>query len=201
MSTADTDSATPEPRSVRPVDSRVRNARLRARYERLLTKDEILVEAMREHWRSIALPIFYSILFAAPLVWLFAAAFDSFWGRAAFALVAMVGLAVWTCFGLWPFVQWFTRSYAVTTRRLLIRSGVFRRRLRPIDLIALPQPELETSVWDWPFGTGRIVIGSLVLERVRDAQRIGTLLSELISNQSKGLEAITIVLRSMGYRL
>lgn len=135
-----------------------------------------------------------------PLLLILGTLFDSPWGRALFGIVAIVGLAAWVWFALPSLMRWYAASYAVTSRRVLFREGVFRRRYQQIDLVGVNNPVLDRSGWDLLFGTGTLNLGGgLSMKRVPRVAKIERLISQLAANQTKDLVELSRLLRNMGY--
>jgi hypothetical protein len=173
---------------------------LRRSYKRRLISDEVLVKCVHEHWRAITLPVIYTVVLAVPPLLILGTLFDSTWGRAFFGLVAIVSLAAWVWFALPSLMRWYAVSYAVTSRRVLFREGVFRRRYQQIDLVGVNNPVLDRSGWDLLFGTGTINLGGgHLMKRVPRVVKIEQLISQLAANQTKDVMELSRLLRNMGY--
>lgn len=82
-------------------------------------------------------------------------------GRA--ALVPSVGtllLAILTL-GLWLLVRWFQtmgRSYRITTRRIVVESGVLSKKLEQIDLYRVADYTVERPFGQRIMGTGNLLL-------------------------------------------
>ena len=84
-----------------------------------------------------------------------------FEGRA--ALVPSFGtlfLAIFTL-GLWLIVRWFQtlgRSYRITTRRIVVETGVLSKRLEQIDLYRVADYTVERPFGQRLMGTGNLLL-------------------------------------------
>lgn len=84
-----------------------------------------------------------------------------FEGRA--ALVPSVGtllLAILTL-GLWLLVRWFQtmgRTYRITTRRIVVESGVLSKKLEQIDLYRVADYTVERPFGQRIMGTGNLLL-------------------------------------------
>jgi uncharacterized membrane protein YdbT with pleckstrin-like domain len=77
--------------------------------------------------------------------------------RAVVALAAVLLLARFTAV---PLLRWRATRYVVTTHRLLLRTGVLRRRGRDIPLARVNDVTVERGVVDRLFGCGALVVES-----------------------------------------
>lgn len=159
---------------------------------------EQTLRVLRAHWRHVAFPVFYTVIFGVLLQMIFFSMFDNFWGRALLAVVAMVGLAVWFLVALAPFYGWFTKSYVLTNRRLVFRDGP--RNERQIELVRMTLPKLRRTWMDIAFRSGTLDLGNdFVLVRIPRVKKIETLLSELFFSQPKDTKELQDLLARLGY--
>jgi uncharacterized membrane protein YdbT with pleckstrin-like domain len=128
--------------------------------KRLLSEDETLVLSLRPHIKVLFLPVVL-LLVVSPVAALLIGVIPDwgvqFWLRSAIALVAVLVLVRWT---VWPFVVWWNTVYAVTTRRLVIREGVFGREGHDMPLTRLNDVSFSHSFWERLLGCGTLVIES-----------------------------------------
>jgi len=173
---------------------------LRRSYRRRLIKDELLVKCNHQHWRVITLPLSCTLLVLAAPVVIAATVLDRPWGRVLFGLAVVVGPVLWVWRALAPLARWYTESFAVTSRRVLFREGIVRRRYHQIDLVGVTNPELERSGWDLLFGTGTLHLsGDRLMRQVPRVARIERLITQLAANQTKDFMELSRLLKSMGY--
>jgi uncharacterized membrane protein YdbT with pleckstrin-like domain len=128
--------------------------------KRLLGDDETLVLSLRPHVKVLFVPVLV-LLVVAPvasvLIGVIPGGFAQVWLRAAVAVVAVLILLRWT---VWPFVVWWNTVYAVTTRRLVIREGVFAREGHDMPLTRLNDVSFSHGFWERLLGCGTLVIES-----------------------------------------
>jgi uncharacterized membrane protein YdbT with pleckstrin-like domain len=84
-----------------------------------------------------------------------------FEGRA--ALVPSFGVLLLSIitFGLWLIVRWFQtlgRSYRITTRRIVVETGVLSKRLEQIDLYRVADYTVERPFGQRLMGTGNLLL-------------------------------------------
>jgi uncharacterized membrane protein YdbT with pleckstrin-like domain len=120
----------------------------------------------------LARPLFWSILLAAiggalvGLPWPV-----SLVGAAVVALAAFLALrAVW---------KWEHTRVVVTTQKVFVVNGTWRRRARAVRLAAVEAVELEQSFPGQLLGYGTVVVGPLALEHVPRPKRLYQLLESL----------------------
>jgi uncharacterized membrane protein YdbT with pleckstrin-like domain len=73
-------------------------------------------------------------------------------------LAAWVVVVVWRCLG--ALIRWKSTHFVITSRRVLIREGVFTRIGRDIPLSRISSVQFRNSVFDRMLGTGTLIIDS-----------------------------------------
>lgn len=102
--------------------------------QRLLADDEEVVLDLHPHWKRILLPVLLvPIVVGIATYVVFLVPHGSLraplrWGIVGVAAIVLLRLSVW------PWVKWQTTRYVLTTRRVVIRKGVFGRSGRDIPL-------------------------------------------------------------------
>jgi uncharacterized membrane protein YdbT with pleckstrin-like domain len=128
--------------------------------KRLLGDDETLVLSLRPHIKVLFWPAVVLLVLAPGAALLAGYVPDGFaqlWLRVAIGVVAAVIVLRWS---VWPFMVWWNRVYAVTTRRLVIREGVFNRAGHDMPLTRLNDVSFEHSFWERLLGCGTLVVES-----------------------------------------
>ena len=72
-------------------------------------------------------------------------------------VVAGLVLARWV---VWPYLRWWNEIYVVTTRRLVLREGVFNRSGHDMPLSRLNDVSFTHSLWQRMLGCGTLVVES-----------------------------------------
>jgi uncharacterized membrane protein YdbT with pleckstrin-like domain len=123
---------------------------------KLLTSGEEIVDSFRPHWRVLFVPVVVLVVgtFAAVylLIWTDVEAVR--WGLLAAAVIVAI------VFVLRPFVQWLTTEYFLTTRRIIIRSGVIAKRGRDMPLSRINDARYSSSILGRLLGYGTLVVES-----------------------------------------
>lgn len=93
--------------------------------------------------------------------------------------------ALWLWQGAMLFYRRYTTGYRFTTQRLVIESGLIRRRINPMQNIQIDDLTVEQGVLDRIAGTGRIVIASsdrthpnLVMQGIENARQVADLIDK-----------------------
>jgi len=133
--------------------------------------EEICLEA-RRHGIVLARPIVWSVLLASGGGVLATAGRPfSLGGVAVVALAALVALrAVW---------KWERTRVVVTTDKVFVVAGTWRRRAHAVRLAAVEAVELEQTLPGQLFGYGTVVVGPLALDHVPKPKSVYRLLERL----------------------
>ena len=145
---------------------------------RLLGPDEEVVLDLHPHWKRLLLPsllvpvviglatfVFFEVPSGSvrtPLRW-------------AIVVVAVLVLLRWSA---WPFVRWQTTRYVLTTRRVVIRQGVFSRSGRDIPLTRVNDVSFQHSLLERMLRCGTLTIesagehGQVILPEVPTVERV-----------------------------
>lgn len=152
---------------------------------RLLAPDEEVVLQTRPHWRRLVRPAALLPVVVGATSFLLAILpggslqADLRWGVLATAVLVLLAGSVA------PWLRWRATWYVLTNRRLLVRSGVLRRRGIDIPLYRIMDVRFQRSVVDRLFGTGTLVVdggaerGDVVLGDVPSVTRVQQLLQRL----------------------
>jgi len=160
--------------------------------QRLLGEDERLVLLLRRHVK---------VLFGPTLVLLVTAVAGGLlagvtpegarpWAWWAIGIVAAVVLLRWT---VWPFVVWWNTVYVLTTRRLILRSGVFSRSGHDMPLTRLNDVSFSHTLWQRMLGCGTLVVesggerGQIELDDIPKVELVQRTLYRL-SDEIRGLD-------------
>lgn len=145
---------------------------------KLLAPDERLVLVLRPHVKVLAAPVL-TLLVTVPLAAFLAGLVPDNaarpWLRGAVAVIALLVVLRWV---VWPFLKWFNTVYAVTDRRLVIRTGVFNRAGHDMPLSRLNDVSFSHNVIDRILGCGQLVVesagerGQLTLNHVPQVEAV-----------------------------
>jgi len=127
---------------------------------RLLSDDETLVLLLRRHVKVLIGPalVFLGVVAVAVVLVVIVPA-GGLQGplRLAIGVLAGLVLARWV---VWPYLRWWNEIYVVTTRRLVLREGVFNRSGHDMPLSRLNDVSFTRSLWQRMLGCGTLVVES-----------------------------------------
>ena len=158
--------------------------------KKLLSRDEVVVRHMHTHikvllWRFVVeilllvVGVVASVM--APTSW-------QPWGLLAI-WVAVVVLSVPLL--LVPWLQWYTHTYTVTTKRIIPRSGIFNRSGHDLPLTRISDIQLDKDVTDRFFGCGTLALQTssddpLLLHDVTQVEKVQVEISNLLFDDVQG---------------
>lgn len=157
---------------------------------------ELKVTRFRPHARHLfwSALIFIALAGAVPF---YMNTFQEEWQNIAFlAGAALAGLL----FVLAPFVSWLARTTTISTRRIIMRSGVFTQHRTEVHLAQVGEVRLKRGIIQRLFGAGNIVLQStlgsqVILRNVPGVVGVAESLRELVHWQhrvgSHGLSTTT----------
>lgn len=126
---------------------------------------------VRAHIYTLAGSVFVLILTSGVAAFLAATVPDSDARPTLRLIIAGTAVALVLRWSIWPFLGWYSRSYLVTDRRVIVREGVFSRRGHDVPLSRLVSASYTRTVLQRMFGCGRLTLttagsGDLVVEDV-----------------------------------
>jgi uncharacterized membrane protein YdbT with pleckstrin-like domain len=163
--------------------------------ETLLADDERLVVDTHPHWKALLLPSIAVPVVVGVASWAFFAMGD-FSGRqyARWAVVIVaIGILVWV--SLLPWLRWRTNRFIVTSRRVIIRSGVISRTGRDIPLTRVNDVTFTHGLLDRMLGCGTLLIesggerGQLVVTEIPHVESVQRQLSDLVEDANAHYQA------------
>jgi uncharacterized membrane protein YdbT with pleckstrin-like domain len=153
--------------------------------EQLGAQERVVLD-MHEHWKHLLLTGLICLAALVGLIVVLAIAPESgflAWldtlGWIAFALVFLV-------FGVWPFMEWRSRTYTITNQRLAMRRGVFRRSGQDIPLARINDVAFEQGILDRISKAGTLKVssasehGTVVLRDIPHIHDVTTTLNGLV---------------------
>jgi uncharacterized membrane protein YdbT with pleckstrin-like domain len=127
---------------------------------RLLAEDEEVVLDLHPHWKQLVVPLLLvPVLCGAASYVAFILPDDSarIWLR---WVIAVVTVLLLLRFSLWPYLKWHTTRYVLTTRRVVIRQGVFGRSGRDIPLTRVNDVSFHHTLFERLLQCGTLTIES-----------------------------------------
>ena len=152
---------------------------------KLLGADEHVVIHTRTHAKALILPALALILIGGAVG--VGLALMPVEARPAGPLaVVAVGLVLVLWWVVVPYLRWWTKTYTVTNRRLMTRSGILNKTGTDLPLNRINEVAIERSLLDRILGCGTLNVstaaedGMVVLDDVPDAEHVHTEISELL---------------------
>ena len=153
--------------------------------QKSLGADERVVIHTRTHAKVLILPAVALVLLS--LATGFGAAVMPETARPVSQLVvALVGLVLAIWLVVLPFLRWWTTTYTVTNRRLIMRSGILTRVGKDMPLMRINDVSYQRSLLDRMLGCGTLYIqtaaegGTIKLDDVPNVERLHVEMTELL---------------------
>ncbi len=131
--------------------------------EKILANDEKVVEHLHPHWITLVPATIWFLVFCGAGGAAIANApgkSGSTEHKAFIIAIVVVGLLLLLWFSFKPWLNWRTTHYVITTHRILIRRGTFRREGRDIALQRISDVSFSQTLWDRMVGAGTLTIES-----------------------------------------
>lgn len=127
---------------------------------RLLGEDESMVLDLHPHWKRLILPaLLVPIVVGVASYAVFLLPDNSARTALRWAIIA-VALLILLRFSAWPWLRWLTTRYVLTTKRVVIRQGVFGRSGRDIPLTRVNDVSFHHSLFERLLRCGTLTIES-----------------------------------------
>ncbi len=125
--------------------------------EDVLTDDEDIVLAFRQHWKLLAVPFAWFVGVLIVLVVIFQ------WLPVGGVFELILDLLVLAAFGWFvvrPVVDWWMTRYVLTTERLITRKGLIAQSGIEIPLERITNVNFSQSFWERFLGAGDLLVES-----------------------------------------
>ena len=104
-------------------------------------------------------------------------------------VLGVVGLALVLRFTVSPVIRWRTTHFVVTTRRILVREGLFSRRGMDIPMSRINSVEFRQSLFERLLGVGTLLVESasdepLEFRDIPGVERVHALLYQEVADQT-----------------
>ncbi|MFI7588308.1 PH domain-containing protein [Spongisporangium articulatum] len=128
--------------------------------DKLLADDERSILTLHRHIKVLAGPFALLLLVIAAIAVPALLTDVGSWPVWLWVLIAVVAVVVLLPWFVWPFVVWRTTVYAITTRRLIMRNGVFSRSGHDMPLARLNDVAFEHTFIERLLGAGTLMVES-----------------------------------------
>ena len=127
---------------------------------RLLGNDESIVLDLHPHWKRLILPaLLVPVVVGVASYGIFLLPDNAARTPLRWAILG-VGLLILLRFSVWPWLRWLTTRYVLTTKRVVIRQGVFGRSGRDIPLTRVNDVSFHHSLFERLLRCGTLTIES-----------------------------------------
>ena len=153
---------------------------------KLLSEGEDVVLDMHPHWKRLVLPLLSLVVVLALAGYLLAVVDD---GRLK-VVIAVAAVVLLVAFTVVPFLRWRTTLFVVTTRRVVVRTGVLARQGRDVPLSRINDITFSHSLFERILGCGTLVVesagerGQVVLTQVPNVEQVQRTLYDLVEQVS-----------------
>lgn len=123
----------------------------------VLTDDEDIVVAFRQHWKLLAVPFawFVGVLIVLVVIFLWLPVGGGFE-----LAIDLLVLAAFGWFVVRPVVDWWMTRYVLTTKRLITRKGLIAQSGIEIPLERITNVNFSQSFWERFLGAGDLLVES-----------------------------------------
>jgi uncharacterized membrane protein YdbT with pleckstrin-like domain len=157
---------------------------------KLLSADERVVIQTRTHVKVLILPAIalVAICLAVGVAAAVMPEGASPFGQLALGLLGLVLVIWWVVL---PFLRWWTGTYTVTDRRLIMRRGILTKVGKDIPLMRINDVSYQRSLLDRILGCGSLYIqtaaegGTIKLDDVPDVERVHLEMTELLFGSAR----------------
>lgn len=145
---------------------------------------ESVVARLRPHVRALILPTVLLVAVAAAFGYLGGSFPETWQNLTAVGVAAVLVLVGW----LMPFASWLARHYTITTRRIVIREGVFVRTRQEVlhsrvTAVTVRQGPIQSVIGSGDVVLERDNLASVVLSDVPGPTLVATALDDLASDR------------------
>ena len=128
--------------------------------KRLLAEDEEVVLDLHPHWKQLVVPLLLIPVVCGVASYVAFILPDDSARTALRWVIAVVAALILLRFSLWPYLRWQTTHYVLTTRRVVIRQGVFGRSGRDIPLTRVNDVSFRHTLFERIVRCGTLTIES-----------------------------------------
>ncbi len=128
--------------------------------EELLGEGEYVLLHKHPHWKMLVLPVLALLLVVAAAGYLASMVSSRAWSGYGWIGIGAGALVAVCWFTLAPLLRWCTTHFVVTTRRVLVREGVFTRSGMAIPMDRVNTVQFRHSLLERLLGCGTLSIES-----------------------------------------
>jgi uncharacterized membrane protein YdbT with pleckstrin-like domain len=157
--------------------------------DELLASGEEIVMHKHPHWKMLVGPVFVLLVVVAACSFLAALVGAQTWAPWAWLVLGVVGLGLVLRFTAAPVIRWRTTHFVITSRRVLVREGLFSRRGMDIPMSRINSVEFRHTLFERLLGVGTLIIESasdepLEFHDVPGVEEVHALLYQEVADQT-----------------
>lgn len=127
-----------------------------AKADKRLAPGEQIYHQLHPHWQVLVGPVVLFVLCVGVTGFL-AALLPQAWMVGAVVVLCLLVVAIWV---LRPFLRWYTTTYTLTDRRVLIRRGILTQSGRDIPLARVTDVAFRRTIWQRMVRAGTLILES-----------------------------------------
>ena len=127
---------------------------------RLLNEDEDVVFDLRPHWKAVAGATLLAPLIVGLASFGVARIPEGSLQTTLRVIAVVVAAGLFVAFCVVPYLKWLSTHFVVTTRRVIMRSGVLGRSGRDVPLFRINDVTFEHSFFERILGSGTLIVES-----------------------------------------
>lgn len=135
-------------------------------WKKQLAPDEVIVADLRAHPKALALPIIFLFALAAACGFLIAVMPSAMQPWSTWVIL-VIGLGLAIAFVVRPVIDWATTHFAFTDRRLVVHTGLIRRRRSDLAFNRITDVSYDRKLLDRLMGSGTLVLTTVAGSRLR----------------------------------
>lgn len=127
-----------------------------AKLDKRLAPGEQVYHHLHPHWQVLIGPVALFVV-SVGVTGFLAGVLPEMWMGLAIAVVCLLVVVIWV---LRPFLRWYTTTYTLTDRRVLIREGILTKSGRDIPLGRVTDVAFRHTLWQRMLRTGTLILES-----------------------------------------
>ena len=157
--------------------------------DELLVTGEQVVMHKHPHWKKIIIPVLVLLVVVGVISYLAALMASQSWAPWAWITLAAVALVLIVWFTVLPVIRWRSTHFVVTTRRVLVREGVFTRQGIDIPMSRINSVQFRHNLIERMLGCGTLIIESaseeaLEFDDIPNVEQVHTLLYQEVAHET-----------------
>lgn len=165
-------------------------AMAKTKLDKRLADGERVVHDLHQHWVKLVGPAALLVV-TVGLGGFLAALASQQWLQLVIAVAVLVVIVLWV---LRPFLRWYTTTYTLTDRRVLIRRGILTKSGHDLPLRRVVDVAFRHTLWQRMYGAGTLILesageqGQVVLTAVPNVRDVYRDLYDILDPESDAVD-------------